>query len=474
MTRQSPALNETLIPGVRSAFWRPVAAVLAFGVLSGVLAQNAFARDRPNGTNHGAETNPAGPSASPLVSGTGAAPVLHGDLQSDDAADSAAVNPAYSEVRTVGLPPLIEQVQFNQSVLSFREGVTAGPGSGNLEIQLTAPEAVDPDRVHFRYRLIGVDSDWVEAGREREAIYKQLAPGHYLFELEETDAGNVREPRIASLGIDVFPFYWKTGWFRTLCAIFVFILTIAFCWLRHRRLVSHARKLQEQVNRSKAELHLAIRVAEDAQRALKDQAMKDSLTGLWNRRVIFEMLEREISRAQRDHLPIAVVMIDLDHFKNINDTYGHLTGDAVLEEVAKRIANLMRPYDLAGRYGGEEFLIVLPGCSPTNGIQRADHFRRAIADSAILTSSVPLTVTCSLGVASHDEAMPAEDLIHQADEALYCAKRLGRNCVRTSGGRDVADSSLTGTGRARLTALPEDRSARTSDDACIASVQHDK
>jgi diguanylate cyclase (GGDEF)-like protein len=90
----------------------------------------------------------------------------------------------------------------------------------------------------------------------------------------------------------------------------------------------------------------------------------------------------------------------------------------------------MRPYDFAGRYGGEEFLIVLPGCSAMNGVQRAEDFRRAIAETPVATAVGTLTVTCSLGVASHDGIMQAEDLIHLADEAMYRAKRLGRNCVR--------------------------------------------
>jgi diguanylate cyclase (GGDEF)-like protein len=330
-------------------------------------------------------------------------------------------------------------VRFNQRPISFEEGVTAGPGDGDLEIQFAPPETSVPD--HLRYRLLGLNSAWTEAGKEREAIYYKLPPGDYLFEYEATESGSVRGQGMASLQIAVIPPYWQTAWFRSVVGGFLVILSITLYKLRVRYLVAHAHKLQEQVNQGQAELQLAIKVANDAHRTAKEQAMKDSLTDLWNRKTIFEMLEKEISRAQRDQMPIAVVMIDLDHFKLVNDTYGHLTGDAVLQEAAKRIADLMRPYDFVGRYGGEEFLIVLPGCSRTNGAHRAEDFRRAIADAPVATAAGALTLTCSLGVASHDEAMPAEELINLADEALYRAKRLGRNCVSAGVWKDAEEMS---------------------------------
>jgi diguanylate cyclase (GGDEF)-like protein len=327
--------------------------------------------------------------------------------------------------------PLIEQVRFNQTVLPFEQGVTVGPDTGNLEIKFAAPASAVSD--HLRYRLVGFDSGWTEAGKEREAVYNKLPPGHYQLDFEEADSASAANSVMASLPIVVIPPYWETGRFRVLGAILLLVVIFVIYKLRVQYLMEHAQKLEEEVNQTKAELHLAVKIAGDAQRTLKEQALKDSLTGLWNRRAIFAMLEKEVCRAERDHLPITLVMIDLDHFKAINDSYGHLTGDAVLREAANRIFELMRPYDFVGRYGGEEFLIVLPGCSPGNGIQRAEDFRRIIADRPVPTSFGPLAVTCSLGVAAYDRAMPPEHLIHQADEALYRAKRLGRNCVCVGG-----------------------------------------
>jgi diguanylate cyclase (GGDEF)-like protein len=223
--------------------------------------------------------------------------------------------------------------------------------------------------------------------------------------------------------------YWQTPRFRSLCAFFLLLLVLLLHRLRVRYLRRHNQRLQETVTQTRAELTLTARTARDAQEALKEQALRDGLTGLWNRRAVFAMLEKEIYRAQRDRFPVTLVMIDLDHFKNINDTFGHPTGDEVLREAARRLVEVMRPYDFIGRYGGEEFLVVLPSCSSHHGVQRAEEFRRVIATSPVITAVGLLAVTCSVGVAAYDEGMPPDDLILRADEALYRAKHMGRNCV---------------------------------------------
>ncbi|MGB7136417.1 MAG: GGDEF domain-containing protein [Acidobacteriaceae bacterium] len=338
----------------------------------------------------------------------------------------SSLHPAHSETPTTQPRPLIEQVRFNQTALPFDQGVTAGPGAGDLEIQFAAPASAAG---HLRYRLLGFDKDWKEAGKEREVLYRRLPPGRYEFDCQEAENAAFRNPVVESFRITVLASYWQVGWIRTLCIVLLLFLILALHKLRVRYLLRHAQKLQETVNQTRAELTLAARMAGDAQEALKEQALKDSLTGLWNRRALFAMLEREVCRAQRDRFPITVVMIDLDHFKRINDTYGHLTGDQVLREASGRLLEAMRPYDFAGRYGGEEFLVVLPSCSPQFGERRAEDFRRAIAERPVPTAAGPLAVTCSLGMAVYDGAMPPDDLIHQADEALYRAKGLGRNCV---------------------------------------------
>jgi two-component system cell cycle response regulator len=171
-----------------------------------------------------------------------------------------------------------------------------------------------------------------------------------------------------------------------------------------------------------------------AQDAMRDQAARDPLTGIWNRNAIFDIFRRELARALRENTGIAIVMVDIDHFKDLNDTHGHMAGDAVLREFTSRIARSLRPYDGVGRYGGEEFLVVLPGCDLQAGMKHAERLRALMADERFDTSEGRHTVTCSLGVASisSTDHKDMDSLIRSADAALYRAKRNGRNCVESA------------------------------------------
>ena len=171
-----------------------------------------------------------------------------------------------------------------------------------------------------------------------------------------------------------------------------------------------------------------------AQDDLQSAAAHDALTGLWNRGAILDLLRREVSRRQRTGDPLGVVMADIDHFKKINDTHGHLIGDVVLQEVTRRLAANVRPYDAVGRYGGEEFLIVFPGGDVPNLLVGAERLRHCIADRPIETNVGQIPATLSLGLASgdHAENPDCETLLRHADQALYAAKARGRNRVETA------------------------------------------
>jgi len=169
-------------------------------------------------------------------------------------------------------------------------------------------------------------------------------------------------------------------------------------------------------------------------RRLRFEADHDSLTGLHNRRSIGQILHREMSRCSRSRSPLSVIMIDLDHFKHINDTWGHAAGDEVLGEAAVRIHETTRQYDSVGRYGGEEFLVVVPDCNLEGAIALAERIRLRLAELPIQYHGVTIPLTASLGVAASCEARPlsAEQLAASCDTALYRAKNAGRDRVEVA------------------------------------------
>ncbi len=163
---------------------------------------------------------------------------------------------------------------------------------------------------------------------------------------------------------------------------------------------------------------------------MRHHAEHDGLTGLWNHRVIVERLGEEMIRSLRDRTPLSVILADIDHFKKVNDSFGHLAGDLVLKEIGSVLTRTLRPYDCVGRYGGEEFLLILPNCGMESTLIRAEQLRVAVQSARIMDGETLLQLTASFGVASvlpsHDEA---ETVIRAVDAALYRAKSCGRNCV---------------------------------------------
>lgn len=187
----------------------------------------------------------------------------------------------------------------------------------------------------------------------------------------------------------------------------------------------------------KARILVAKRIL-DLQQSLRFAATHDFLTKLSNRAEILASLKRELLRNEREGKPVALIMADLDHFKSVNDSLGHAAGDAVLREIAERLKSDLRAYDLVGRYGGEEFLIVLPNCTMAVATRRANEIRCLVSKDPIITTFATVPVTVSLGVTASDQTrkLTIEDLLQQADEALYSAKKNGRNCVQAFSAAD--------------------------------------
>ncbi len=192
-------------------------------------------------------------------------------------------------------------------------------------------------------------------------------------------------------------------------------------------------KVGERIVRSHEELA-------ETREALTFEASHDSLLRIWNHRAIIDLLSTELSRAKRLQTSLCVFFADLDLFKRVNDSYGHLVGDDVLRSAAERISNTVREYDHVGRYGGEEFLVVLPNCTVEAAREVAERVRQAIGDKPIITANIQMEITVSIGVSQWRSGQEIGDLLHRADVAMYRAKFKGRNRVEVVNASE-ADSS---------------------------------
>lgn len=204
------------------------------------------------------------------------------------------------------------------------------------------------------------------------------------------------------------------------------------------------------VDELKARLRTGERILEledrlvEARESMRFQATHDLLTSVWNRGVIVELVTRDVLRSRREGSCTAVMMCDIDHFKSFNDQYGHAAGDEVLREVARRLQNSVRSYDMVGRYGGEEFLVALNRCNPGSAVSRAENLRAVIGSRPFLVGNKRLTVTISVGLALSSEFAngSVDEIMHEADMALYAAKAAGRNCVRIAQPKEAQEAPV--------------------------------
>ncbi|MCZ2156713.1 MAG: diguanylate cyclase [Bryobacterales bacterium] len=189
-------------------------------------------------------------------------------------------------------------------------------------------------------------------------------------------------------------------------------------------------ELAARIRAGKRILHLQDELVK-VQEALRDEAMRDPLTHLWNRRTIFDRLEAELTASRTTRKPVGVILVDLDHFKQINDNEGHLFGDHALLEAVKAMQSAMRPTDFIGRFGGEEFLMVIPGCGFDDTIRAAERIRVAVESVRLRKEDgfvrVTVSAGCTASIPGREDSLEA--ILRATDEALYESKRQGRNRV---------------------------------------------
>lgn len=341
----------------------------------------------------------------------------------------ASIAPQASGTYAPSPAPLVEKVLIDWKPVAWGDAVSAGPGSRDLDVQFSAPDFVAPERLTFRYKLNGFDADWVEAGGRREAIYTRLPPGQYRFAIEASMDGIRWRSSPGLLAITIRPHLWQTLSFRLISlAALLLLICFAYRW-RVRYLRERNEELESRVRQRTLELQLAIHEAEISRLALQEHATKDGLTKLWNRRAVSDHLRNAFQQAGEANGSFCLIMADVDHFKRINDQHGHLAGDSILQQFAAQLLAHCRADTVVGRFGGEEFLLILPHCDLAAGVERAEALRHYFAGAPLSLGEEPFPVTCSFGVASSLYADSAEELLQQADEALYAAKRAGRNRV---------------------------------------------
>jgi len=274
--------------------------------------------------------------------------------------------------------------------------------------------------IRFRYRLEGIDSDWVETS-SRDARYPVLPPGRHWFSVVAFDPDTREVSQPISVLVRIRTPTWRQWPMLVLYGVLALGILATGLRLRVRYLIRRQRHLEALVAARTQEIDLA-------RLALQHQATHDGLTGLSNRMAILEALDASIEQAAFARASFAIGLIDLDHFKAINDGYGHLAGDAVLREIGLRLRDALGPTEQAGRYGGEELLLIVPGDEDLT-CERILRMRDHVTGRVVVADARAISVTCSVGVAWFQPDDSAESLIDRADKALYAAKNSGRNRI---------------------------------------------
>ncbi|HYG05203.1 MAG TPA: two-component regulator propeller domain-containing protein [Stenotrophomonas sp.] len=341
-------------------------------------------------------------------------------------------------------PPVIESVQLDgqpqpwQTVPQLQV-----PSRRRLSVTYVGLSYLLSERIEYRTRVEGLGGEWIERGRQRNVEFIGLAPGDYTLHVSARHPGGRWSEREAVLNFAVAPLWWQRHDVQVVGALALALLLAGLYRFgiqrykrRNERLARLVRErthdLQQQAqrlllaNQEKSELLTRLRLRSDA---FERQAHEDALTGLPNRRQFDEALARDLSRARRSGRPLSLVILDIDHFKQINDRHSHATGDAVLHDVGALLTAACRASDLPARLGGEEFAILLSD-TPLAEAERVCARVREMFHARTGWGGVEESrVTFSAGVAELREDESGSSLMQRADHALYEAKRQGRDRV---------------------------------------------
>jgi len=328
------------------------------------------------------------------------------------------------------VPPLVavSEIRMGQERLLPGAGVRLPARHEPVTVRFAALSFLDEGATRFRYRLSGLSDSWTAAEPgQTETTYGALGAGEYVFQVTATTVDGRSPEAPASIRIQVAAPWWRRLPVFLAGALVLVAAVAGIVRVRERRLVAARMKLEETVAERTEELR---RLNEQ----LSELAITDALTALPNRRSIRESAEVAFSLARRRELPFAVAMIDFDHFKEINDTFGHAEGDRLLVEGARRMVGSLRTEDLVGRWGGEEFLALFPVTARDGALAVGERLRRAVSEVRLAPPAgkprVRERASVSVGISClSDEDRQLDDLLRRADAALYEAKQTGRDRV---------------------------------------------
>jgi len=344
-------------------------------------------------------------------------------------------------------PVVIERIAVDGRTLppGHDETRLSLPGGKRLAVDYIGLSYLMPERIVYRTRLDGLDTDWIERGRQHAVEYIGLPPGDYTLRVAAAHPGGKWGEREAVRSFRIEPFWWQRLDVRllgTLLALFAISGLYAFGVSRYRtanerleRLVNERTidllRQTERLKHSDEEKSALLEQLREKSEAFERQAREDSLTGLPNRRAFLQALAREMEESRRSGRPLTLAMLDVDHFKLVNDHHSHAAGDAVLQEVGRLLRECVRFSGLPARLGGEEFALLLPDTSLAQAYELCERVRKRFHTNDGFGGVDGLRVTFSAGIAQwRGGAETDTQLMHRADTALYRAKQAGRDrCV---------------------------------------------
>jgi diguanylate cyclase (GGDEF)-like protein len=297
------------------------------------------------------------------------------------------------------------------------------PETNSLAVEFSALDFTAPDRNRYAYRLDGFDRDWVETDATRRlAAYTNLPPGSYTLRLRGSNRDGVWTERELAIPIRVQPAWYQTSWFMIAAGLTALAMVAAIV----RSRTAYLRRRQAELERQIADRTADLRAANER---LFELAAIDPLTGCANRRHFVERAHELIALSRRPQTPVTLAIMDLDEFKQVNDTYGHPAGDEVLRMIGRTGRDHMRVTDLLGRIGGEEFALLMPNTDAEGARHLAERLREAVGAEEAYVEGTILRITVSFGLAELQPDENFESLYARADAALYAAKEAGRNRV---------------------------------------------